>query len=172
MEHQRGTEKKAHGGQAPCRLHPEGQGVPGSSGGKCRNSNPAVDEPRACRDRMDARRTGTDERAGDSTAQGDPGRGGGYVPGGKENIVPEPLPASVPNPNGTRPQGEGCSAGTWRSEGCEDEVPEAPEDDPALTGPLGLRNDAEADEAFLKGVMEKLAAAEGMGRKDSEDEGG
>lgn len=46
----------------------------------------------------------------------------------------------------------------------EDDVPEAPEDDPMLTGPLGLRGDREGDEVFLKGVMERLA---GVGRRGS-----
>lgn len=49
----------------------------------------------------------------------------------------------------------------------EDDVPEAPDDDPALTGPLGLRNDAEADGEFLQGVMDKLAGLEGRRRGDS-----
>ncbi|SPO03772.1 uncharacterized protein DNG_06455 [Cephalotrichum gorgonifer] len=59
----------------------------------------------------------------------------------------------------------------------DDEVPSPPDDDPALTGPLGLRNDAEADDVFLRGVMEKLAGMErGRGedskRRGSGSEGG
>lgn len=45
----------------------------------------------------------------------------------------------------------------------ENDVPEAPEDDPALTGPLGLRGDREGDEVFLRGVMERLAGVERRG---------
>lgn len=53
----------------------------------------------------------------------------------------------------------------------EDEVPEAPEDDPALTGPLGLRGDREGDEVFLKGVMDRLAGVERRGSASGTDKG-
>ena len=53
----------------------------------------------------------------------------------------------------------------------EDEVPEAPEDDPALTGPLGLRGDKEGDEVFLRGVMERLAGVERRGSGFGSDKG-
>lgn len=147
MEHGQGAEKTS-AREGPCRCEPrdDGRGVP-SGAGCARCGNPAGEA-----------RRGADAGVAEGSGQR------GHL--GPDEIIPKPPQNSVSDPSATNPRGA-APARTRLPEG-SDEVPEAPDDDPALTGPLGLRNDAEADEAFLRGVMDKLA---GVGGRDGKGHG-
>lgn len=80
------------------------------------------------------------------------------VPLGQSRYSAAAIPRSTRGDGGSNDRGE-------------DEVPEAPEEDPALTGPLGLRGDRAGDEVFLRGVMERLAGVESRGNGSGSDKG-
>lgn len=107
-------------------------------------------------------RDGRGDPAGDAQKKS---AGAGSAPSEEGIITPEPSRSSLLEPEAAGPGPREGTAGR-RGTRWENYVPEGSEEDPALTGPLGLRNDAQADEVFLKGVMEKLAGVEGKGGGD------